>query len=256
MRQQISSALIVKNEEKHIRQCLDSVKWTDEIVVIDGYSTDNTVQVCKEYTDKIYQRKFEGFNIERQELLSKCSNKWVLMVDADMIIPEETKNEILTKLNDNNLDRFAAYNFRTLNIYLGKKIHHCGWFDPTFTRFFNKEKGGYDTRLRYIDHFIPIGNIGIMGNYIIHYGSETITEHFKHINRYSTLNAYDLKIKNIKIKWYNIVYYFLIKPIIVFIYKYFYKLGFLDNFQGFAISTLSAVTYFVSYLKLYEMQKE
>jgi len=256
MRQQISAALIVRNEEKYIRQCLDSIKWTDEIVIVDGYSTDKTVEICKEYTDKIYQKNFEGFNIERQYLLSKCSNKWVLMVDADMIIPEETKNEIIAKLNEDNLDKFAAYNFRTLNIYLGKEIKHCGWFDPTFTRFFNKEKGGYDTRLKYIDNFIPTGKIGIMKNYIIHYGFETISEHFSRMDRYSTLNAYDLQIKGVKVKPHNILYYFGIKPVLIFIYKYFYKLGFLDGFPGFCISALSGITYFVSYLKLYEMQKK
>ena len=135
-------------------------------------------------------------------------------------------------------------------------IRHCGWFDPTYPRLFNKEKGYYDTKLKYIDNvIIPDNKIKTLKNYFIHYGYKDISEHMLKIDRYSTLNAYDLDIKGIKIRGHNIVYYLVIKPTLVFTYKYIYKLGFLVGFPGFVVSSLSAVTYFASYLKLYEMQK-
>jgi glycosyltransferase involved in cell wall biosynthesis len=251
--EKVTAALIVKNQEKHIIECMESIKWADEIIILDGFSTDRTVEICRDYTDKIFEKEFEGFNIERAFLISKASNKWILFVDSDMVILPELADEMKTVMMD---PAFSGYQMRGLTVYLGRPIKHCGWFEPTYPRLFNKERGYYDTRLKYIDNFvIPDNRIGTLKNYFIHYGYKDISEHVVKIDRYSTLNAYDLDIKGIKIGWHNIVYYLVIKPIMVFIYKYIYKLGFLDGFPGFAVSSLSAATYFVSYMKLYEMQR-
>lgn len=254
--EKISVGIITKNEEKHIRQCLESVKWADEIVIVDGFSTDKTIKISQEYTDKIYQREFSGsFAKERDFLLSKTSNKWVFMVDADMVVPENLKQEILEKFTNKSINNYSAFNFRALTIYLGKPIRHCGWFDPSYTRLFNKEKGEYDTELKYIDNFIPEGRVGIMKNYLIHYGFESLSEHLIRIDRYTTLNAEDLYSKGIRITLLNIIYYFLFKPTAVFLYKFIYKLGFLDGIHGFIVCSISAFVYLISYFKLWEIQK-
>lgn len=251
--EKITAALIVKNQERHIRECLESIKWADEIIILDGFSTDGTVEICRDYTDKIFQKEFESFNVERVFLISKASNKWIFFVDSDMVILPELADEIKKVMIN---PEFSGYRMRGLTIYLGRPIKYCGWFEPTYLRLFNREKGYYDTRLKYIDNFIiPDNKVGTLKNYFIHHGYKDISEHIIKIDRYSTLNAYDLDVKGIKITLYNSFYYLVIKPFLVFMYKYFYKLGFLDGFPGFVVSTLSAVTYFVSYLKLYEMQK-
>lgn len=253
--ERISVGLIVKNEEKHIRQCLENLTWADEIVILDGYSTDRTLDIAREFTDKIYQKEFSGsFPQERQYLLTKTSNKWVFMVDGDMVIPEELKEEIKERFSS-SVDEYAAFNLRHLNIYLGKEIRHCGWYEPNNTRIFNKEKGNYDTHMKYIDTFMPQGDIGIMSNHILHFGFETISEHLLRMDRYSTLNAQDLETKGYRISVFNSFYSFIIRPLIIFLYKFIYKRGFLDGREGLIICFMSAVTYAVSYFKLWEMQK-
>jgi glycosyltransferase involved in cell wall biosynthesis len=255
--EKISIAILTKNEEKYIRMCLESVAWADEIVILDGFSTDGTVKICQEYTDKIHQRKFSGsFPKERQFLLSKVKNRWVFMVDADMVIPEKLKDEIMHRSSTEEINNYAAFNFRGLTIYLGKPIRHSSWFDPTYTRLFNKEKGKYDTNLKYIDNFVPEGKIGVMDNYILHYGFETLSEHLTRIDRYTSLNAEDLYTKGVRIKPGNILWFLWIRTIVIFFYKFIYKKGFLDGIHGFIVCSISAFCYLISYLKLWEIQKK
>lgn len=251
--EKLSAALIVKNEEKFIRQCLESLKWADEIVILDGFSSDRTVEICREYTEKVFQRPFSGsFNEERQFLLSKADNDWVFMVDADMVVPAATRDEIKAFLSSGRTGEYAAFNFRGLTIYLGRAIRHCGWYDASYTRLFNKKKGAYDTRLKYIDNFVPAGRAGVMKEPLIHYGFETFSEHVMRIDRYTTLNAEDLRIKGVRITPLNSIWYFVGKPAAVFLYKYLYKAGFLDGAHGFAVCSISAFVYLISYFKLWE----
>ncbi|MBN1871175.1 MAG: glycosyltransferase [Candidatus Omnitrophica bacterium] len=254
-KEKISVALIVKNEEEHIRQCLESLYWADEIVVLDGFSTDRTLEIVRQYTDKIYQKKFEGFPREREYLLTKTANDWVFMVDADMVIQPPLIKEIEEEFSK-SLQRYSACTFRFLNIYLGKEIRHCGWYDPNNPRLFDKRKGKYDTKMKYIDSFIPDGRVKVMRNDILHYGFKSINEHFARVNRYSELNAEDLNTKGIRINNFNIAYYFILKPILVFLYKYVYKKGFLDGIVGLILCLMAAITYRVSYFKLWELQKK
>lgn len=251
--EKLTAALIVKNEERFIRQCLESLKWVDEIIILDGFSTDRTVEICREYTDKVFQRPFSGsFNEERQFLISKADNDWVLMVDADMLVPPEAAGEIRAVLSPDAAAGYAAFNFRALTIYLGRPIRHCGWFAPEYTRLFNRKKGSYDTRLKYIDNFVPAGRTGVMKEHLIHYGYETVSEHVARIDRYTTLNTEDLRIKGVGITPVNAFWYFFAKPAAVFFYKYFYRRGFLDGAQGFIVCSISAFVYLISYFKLWE----
>ena len=252
--ERITAALIVKNEIKYIRQCLESLDWVDEIVVLDGYSTDGTLDIIREYDVKLFQKRFEGFPKEREYLLTKASNDWVFMVDADMVIPKELRLEIERSLTE-DISRYSAFTFRFLNIYLGKYIRHCGWYDPNNPRLFNKRKGRYDTQMKYIDSFIPDGQIKVMKNHILHYGFETVQEHYLRVDRYAALNAEDLRTKGLEIRIFNMPYYFIFKPLAVFIFKYFFKRGFLDGTTGLVLCLMAAVTYQLSYFKLWEAQR-
>ena len=158
----LSAALIVKNAEAHIHECLESLKWADEIVILDGMSTDKTVEICREFTDKVFRREFVSFTEERQALLGKTSYGWVFMVDGDMVVPVELAREIRTVLEN---PECSGYNMRGLTILFGKPVKHCGWFEPTYLRLFNKEKGAYDTKLKYIDNFIV--REGFLSSYAI-----------------------------------------------------------------------------------------
>ncbi len=248
--EKLSAALIVKNSEAHIRECLESLKWADEIVILDGFSTDKTVDICREFTDKVYQKEFTGFNEERQELLSRTANKWVFMVDSDMVIPKELFEEIM-KVMENPL--CSGYNMRALTLLWGKPVKHSGWFAPGYLRLFNKEKGGYNTKLKYLDLFIvKEGETGVLKNHLVHYGYNSLKEYVDKVNRYTTLDAQDLNTKGVKFSLLKII----LRPPAIFFNRYIYKLGFLDGMTGLIIAIFTTYTYIVSYLKLWELQKK
>lgn len=252
----LSIALITKNEETTIARCLESLKWADEIVVLDGYSTDKTVEICRKYTDKIYQKAFESFPIERDFVLKKTSNAWVMAVDADMYFPPEICQEIKAILSQESI-AFDAFYMKGLTVFLGKEIRHCGWFDCRYLRFFNKEKGAYDTKIyTVLDLFNVPGPKGRLKNYFMHYAKETFVEYYGKIKRTSYLTALEYKNKGLRITSFNAFFWLLIKPFIIFLYKYIYKRGFLDGVVGLIVCVNSAISYYVAYAALWEIQKD
>ncbi|OGR80206.1 MAG: hypothetical protein A2X32_06075 [Elusimicrobia bacterium GWC2_64_44] len=248
----LSVAIITRNEAANIGRCLDSLKWADEIVVLDGFSTDGTAEVCRKYTEKIYQKKFESFPVERDHVLRKTSNSWVLSVDADMYFPPELCAEIRAAVESGRHDAFLM---RGLTVFIGGEIRHCGWFDPTYLRLFNKEKGGYNLKERFLDSFAPSGSVGKLENHFIHYGGDDFSEYFGKIRRYSYLTALEYGDKGVRINGANCAYYFIMKPMLIFGYKYIYKMGFLDGVQGLLVCLLSACTYFSAYATLWDQQR-
>ena len=248
--EKLSAALIVKNSEEHIRECLESLKWVDEIVILDGMSTDKTVEICMQFTDKVFRREFTSFNDERAALLEKTSYKWVFMVDSDMVVTAELAVEIKRVLEN---PACSGYNMRALTYLWGKPVRHSGWFEPGYLRLFNKEKGGYDTRLKYLDLFIVReGETGVLKNHIVHYGYKNLSEYLDKINRYTTLDSQDLFTKGRKFALWKV----LLRPAMIFFDRYFYKLGFLDGIVGLIIALYTTFTYMTSYFKLWEMERK
>ena len=252
----LSVALITKNEESTIARCLESLKWADEIVILDGFSTDRTVEICKGYTDKVYQKAFESFPAERDFVLKKTSHSWVLSVDADMYFPPALCQEIQEVLTQEKI-AVDGYYMKGLTVFLGKEIRHCGWFDCRYLRLFNKEKGSYDTKtFMVLDLFDVPGPKGRLRHHLMHYAKETFIEYYGKIKRTSYLTALEYKNKGLKINATNAFYWLLIKPMIIFIYKYVYKRGFLDGVVGLIVSINSAISYYVAYAALWEIQQD
>ncbi len=252
----LSVVIITKNEESTIDRCLSSLKWADEIIVLDGFSTDKTVEICRKYTDKIYQKKFVSFPVEREYALGKASNDWVLSVDADMYFPPQFCQEIRNILSADVIP-FDGFYAKGLTIFLGREIRHCGWYDHSYMRFFNKTKGRYDTKTyTVLDIFYVFGPKGKLKNHFVHYTKETFLDYFGKIRRISDLTAYEYKNKGLKLSRYNIILFMLLKPGLIFLYKYIYKLGFLDGAVGLVVSINSAISYYVAYAALWDMERK
>ncbi|MDI6641871.1 MAG: glycosyltransferase family 2 protein, partial [Elusimicrobiota bacterium] len=134
--------VLTYNEERKIRACLESVKWADEIVIIDSYSTDKTLDICKEYTDKIFQKEFTGFGNLRNFALEHITYNWVLSVDSDERVTEELKQEILERLTTE--PSADVYFIPRKSHFLTYWVRHCGWYpDYRQPQFFNKTKMKY-----------------------------------------------------------------------------------------------------------------
>lgn len=131
----ISVVIITLNEENNIKDCLESVKWADEIMVVDSESSDETVKIAKEYTDKVFINKWSGYSAQKTYALSLVKNDWVLSLDADERVSEELAKEILrTDLSQNN-----GYFIKRNNYFLGKLIRGCGWGNDLQLRLVKKK---------------------------------------------------------------------------------------------------------------------
>ena len=250
--EKISCIVGTKNAERDIRECLESVRWADEIIVVDDFSTDRTVEIAGEYTDNIYQQKFVGYAQQRKYALEKTSHRWVLSLDADERITPELREEIMKRLSDTK--EHSGFFIRRLNIFLDKAVKHCGWYETNDLCLFDKERIIYDTTLKYLDSKVVVGSIGKLKNDMTHYTCRDISNYMERAKLWASLNAEDLITKKLRITFLTALFYFLFKPPLVFGYKYFIKGGYLDGRVGFLVSAISAYTYFLSYVKVWQKQ--
>ena len=146
MNTKISVAIICKNEAARIRRCLDSVSWADEIVVVDSGSVDDTLDIAREFTDKIFEyHNWQGFGRQRQIAEDKATNDWILAIDCDEVLPADLKREILSCIDavtDNEVFRFNRMTY-----FCGKFIKHSGWYPDRIVRLYNKNKFRYNDAL-------------------------------------------------------------------------------------------------------------
>lgn len=245
----LAALVLTYNEEDNIKDCLESVKWIDEIVVIDSFSKDNTVEICKKYTNKIFQRKFDDFSSQRNYGLEKIESEWVLVVDADERVTPELREEIINELT--NQPQFNGYRIPRKNYFLGKWIKYCGWYPDYTLRLFRKSNvAKYYGK---VHEGIKIkGNITNLTNDLIHNTYRNLAHYEHKMNQYTTLWAEE-KYKEGKRKGFL---YIIIRTLLEFIKKFFIKKGFLLGPQGFVLSFLSSYYQFLKYAKLWEKYQE
>ena len=241
----ISIIVITKDEEKNITECLKSVEWADEIIVIDAESTDKTVELVKKITDKVYIKKWEGYVPQKKYALSLASNEWVLSVDADERITPELKIEILN-LSPNE---FGGYRIRRKNFLLKREITSCGWGNDYQLRLFKKDKTNLTDRLVH-EGFTVDGKIGKLKNPMLHYTFSSFSEYFDKINYYTSLKAEELVNQKGKIGGWTIFSH----TFSAFFLFYITKHGFKDGVYGLIISLLHSVSTMLNYIKLWELQ--
>ncbi len=242
----VSAVVVCFNEEENIERCLKSLEWADEIVVVDSFSTDNTISICKRYTDRIYQRKWPGINKQKEFAVSLTRNEWVFVLDADEEVSRELRDEIRERLEADN-GRYDGYMAKRHTYYLGRWINHGGWYPDYKLRLFKKSRGrfvGEDPH----DKIEVLGEVGKLKGEIYHYTYKDISHHIRTINSFSDVVSDVLLKKREKF----ILTKMLLKPPIKFLETYIYKLGFLDGIPGLIISVLSSYYVFLKYAKLWE----
>lgn len=242
----LSALIIAGDEEKNIKDCLESVKWADEIIVVDSESKDKTVEIAKEFTDKVYIKKWEGFVPQRRMALDRASNEWILSIDADERVSEELKNEILQIINQNNIE--SGYYIPRRNYFLDKIITSCFWYPDYQLRLFKKEFASIEDR-KVHEGFSVKGEVGHLKNDLIHFTHQTLISTFKKINEYSSLEAYE-RVNKKKIRPWDLV----LHPIAAFLNHFISRKGYKDGVYGLMVSLVHMITNMMTYMKMWELQ--
>jgi glycosyltransferase involved in cell wall biosynthesis len=181
----ISALLMIYNEASQIRECIETVKWADEIVVCDSYSTDGTVEICREYTDRIFQREFDNFGDQKLWTLDKPSNEWVLFVEADERFPAELQREIREVLSRKG--GYDGFWIPYRHFFLGREMKGKFW-DAKRVKLFRKSKGGWQAKMVH-SNFVIEGRLGELRTPLLHYSYRDIGVYWTKFNRATTLEA-------------------------------------------------------------------
>ncbi len=245
----VSAVIITRNEEHNIEDCLRSVGFCSEIVVVDSFSTDGTVEIARRFTDQVVQREWRGINDQREFAKGLAKNEWVLDLDADERVSPELAAEVAQLgLDDKGVD---GYFIPRRAFYLGRWIKHGGWYPDYKMRLYRKEKA------RFIDNDPHdtvefSGNTAALRGTIHHFTYRGISDQLRQINSFSTARAELLRRKG---RQFNI-FQLLFRPIWKFFNTYILQAGFLDGRAGLIISALSSYHVFVTWAKLWELNSK
>ena len=243
----VSVCLITLNEESNIRDCLESVKWAGEIVLVDSFSEDRTLDIAREYTDRVVQREWRGINDQRQHCLELASNAWVLCVDADERVTPELAEEI-KGLFRSGKPACDAFSMPRRTWYLGRWIRGSGWYPARKVRLFKKSAGRFGDNDPH-DKVLVDGPIRKLKHDLLHYSYRDIAHHAATANSFSTTAA---RVRFRKGKRGSLAT-MLFKPPWRFFWQYVLRGGFRDGVPGLVIGVLSAYTVFLRCAKLWEM---
>ena len=246
-RQTISCAIVVFNEEKNISACLNTAIWMDEIVVVDAFSTDRTMDICKAFTDRIFQRTWNGFGEQKNFAIHQSTSDWVFILDADERITSELRLEIEAVLEGKDPKSTVVYSVPRRNYYYGKWVKNAGCYPDRQLRLFRNGVGKLDDEEPH-NKFIFEGEKADLIEPLDHYTEMTINDHFRKFRNFTTLAAQQRSKDKTNVYWTDLV----MRPLFTF-YKYFFpRKGYRDGMHGFLVSGFASMYTFVKYAKLYE----
>ena len=249
----LSVCTITFNEEANIGRTLESVKGlADEIIVVDSGSTDRTVSVAQSYGAKVFVEAWKGFARQKNSALGKASCNWILSLDADEEVSQELAASIRHALQDENASgQPDAYTMNRRNLYLGKWIRHSGYYPDPKMRLVRRELAEFEDRAVHED-MKKLQHVGHLKGDLIHHAYPTLESFIEHANRYSSLGAQmAVQEKKAGFSFINIV----LRPLVRFIYMYFFRLGFLDGREGLLVLMTHASYVSWKYAKVWELSR-
>lgn len=246
----LSVIILTRNEENNILDCLEGIKSLDEVIIIDDFSEDRTLELVKSFDSKIkiFQRKLErDFSAQRNFGLSKVTCEWVLFIDADERVSPDLLSEINSAVIENKSDGFLI---KRMDIFWDRKLKHGETGSVALLKLARRSAGKWGGKVH--ETWNVKGRVGELENELIHYPHQSVKEFLKEINLYSSIRADELKQLRQKVSWKDIILY----PKIKFLRNYFLKLGFLDGLPGFIIAVMMSFHSFLVRSKLWFLQNE
>ena len=252
----LSVAIITKNEEANLGRTLASVKWADEIVVVDTASTDRTVDVARSFGAHVYDEPWQGFAASKNSAIAKCTGTWILSLDADEELSPELQQQIRHLLPSN--PPTDAFYIRRRNLFLGRWIKHGGFYPDPKLRLFRRTAASFASTPQFEDR--PVhetitfdGKASTLDYDIIHHAYPTLETYIEHMDRYSSLGS-ELLVASGRISrsWTSFVAHVLIAPEATFLWNYFFRLGFLDGREGLLLHLYHATYTSWKYAKAWQ----
>lgn len=244
----LTVVVLTKNEEKNIVDCLETVLWADEIIIVDDNSTDRTLEIIKNLNEKkikVFTNSLNyDFSKQRNFGLSKATKKWVIFLDSDERITSSLKEEI-NSIIINNIEKYDGYFIKRVDFMWGKKLTHGEVGNIKLLRLIKRGKGIWMGKVH--EALSVDGKTGTLGSSIFHYPHQSVSEFLSEINFYSTIRANELYARKTKSKALDIVFYTKGK----FFLNYFLKMGFLDGIEGLVFALMMSFNSFLVRSKLW-----
>ena len=253
-REKLSVVVLTKNEEVVIARCLESVKWADELIVVDDNSTDRTVEIVKRYTDKVISHPLNNdFSKQRNLGIDRSSGDWILQMDADERVPDALREKI-TAILDKGSD-LSAFRFRRLNNFCGKFLNAGGEDSHRPLRLFRKGKARFSGDAIH-EQLKVDGKTGEIDAVMEHYNFPDISHYIATQDFYSGIEARALYEKIGVMPEKRLRKELTFGPVKLFFKIYIKRKGFKDGLHGLIFAMLSAWRRFLIYAKYWEMNKE
>lgn len=245
----LSVIIITHNEEHQISECLASVSWCDEIIVVDSGSTDNTVTQCRQFTQNIFiQDDWQGFGVQKNRALAKATGEWVLSIDADERISTALQQEIKQAIT---YPTASAFRIWRQSYYCGRWIKHSGWSSDYVIRLFRRQCAHFTNDLIHEKIQVLQGKVNTLTAPLLHYSFTSVEEVLEKINRYSSLNAQLHYEQGKRATLTQAIGH----GLWAFVRTYLLQAGFLDGPEGFMLAVSNAEGTYYRYLKLMYLQK-
>jgi glycosyltransferase involved in cell wall biosynthesis len=246
----LSVITLTLNEEHNIEACLESVRWADEIIVIDAGSTDRTLELARKYTSHVEVLPWRGYGAARNSALDRTTGDWILWLDADERVTPELAGEIreVVAAGEGKADGYAiprrAY-------FCGKWIRHCGWYPSRVVRLFRRGSARFsETRVH--EELVIAGRVADSRHDLLHFTDPDMKHYFAKFNTYTSLAAEDMFGAGRKFHVSDII----LKPTFTLFKMYVLRLGFLDGIHGLVLSLASAAYVFAKYAKLWDLSRQ
>lgn len=245
----LSVVIITFNEERNIGRCLEALlDVADDVVVIDSFSTDQTLEICRQHGVRVIQHAFAGYVQQKNFATAAALHDHVLQLDADEVLTEELRHSIrAAKLNWQG----AGYTLARLTNYCGTWVRHGGWYPDRKLRLYDRRLGRWEGMLLHERYELAPGQTSAaLAGDLLHYSYDSVEQHVSQLNRFTSIAAAELVLKG---RRRVTLFHLLLKPLWKFVHGYFFRLGLLDGFAGLCIAGISAWGVFLKFAKLRTM---
>lgn len=238
----ITATIITLNEERHIARAIESLRCCDEILVLDSGSVDRTMELAEKLGARVLESPWRGYAGQKNWAAEQSANDWILSLDADEALSEALEGEIWNLKK--NGPKHDAYTMPRLAQYLGRWILHGGWYPDRKIRLYNRHKA------KWVGHFVHEsvqvrGRVGHLESNLLHFTCDSLSEHLKSMDRYTTLAAEELVSRKAHLGWSHLIF----DPAWTFVRTYVLHYGFLDGIEGLTIAYMAALYTFLKYAK-------